>query len=263
MTQINPLLGFFHIPKTAGLYISGNVQNALSIPEISVHKIFGGNHVSENLHDLPDVGKQYLYLSEKGWTDVVLRSYPFYSGHLSIEALNATWRKNIFTYVSDPIKRALSLYRYMKSENPLSDDFNEFLDLVHLQIPRQFYGNPDLFEFDMHVFQSEFFEKISHVYAADDPSSVLNFLTRDFNLKFDPSFKDQIVNEYKEKNLIEKVHYSKKELYERLHEITWVDRSLIQVVESQFPENFLPTKVEYSFEEFEELVKKHEYLVLT
>jgi hypothetical protein len=151
----------------------------------------------------------------------------------------------------------------MKSENPLSDDFNEFLDLVHLQIPRQFYGNPDLFEFDMHVFQSEFFEKISHVYAADDPSSVLNFLTRDFKLKFDPRLKDETVNQFEEKNPLEKVYYSKKSLYEKLHEVTWVDRSLIQAVESQFPENFLPTKVEYSFEEFEELVKKHEYLVLT
>ncbi len=262
MEQINPQLGFFHIPKTAGLYLSSNIQNALKIPEISIHTVFGNDHNDPDLAEIPVIGKQFLYLSEAGWTDIVLRSYPFYTGHLSINELLALWRKNVFTYLSDPIKRALSLYRYGVTHDQYEFNFLDWLNNFHLSIPRQFYGDQQLQTLDMQSFEDEFFERITYVYAASNPHDVLTFLTRDFGLQFNAEFGSKHKNEFQEILPVGKVAIAKRELFEILHDVTWVDRQLIQAVEKRNPQNYFPTKTDYTYEEYIELIKKYDYIEL-
>ena len=51
-------------------------------------------------------------------------------------------------------------------------------------------------------------------------------------------------------------------LFELLHDVTWVDRLLIQTVEKKYPNNYMPTKTDYSYEEFGVLLKKYDYLII-
>lgn len=255
-------LGFFHIPKTAGLFLGANIQESLQIPKISIHKVFGNDHDNSQLSEMPIIGNQYLHLSEAGWTDIVLRSYPFYAGHLSIVELLALWRKDIFTYLSDPIKRALSLYRYGVTHSQSEDAFLDWMNVFHLNIPKQFYGDQKLQKFNYETFADDFFTRISHVYATNNPQDVLAFLTRDFGIKFNHELTNKPINAFVEVLPIEKITINQKSLFELLHDVTWVDRLLIQTVEKKFPNNYLPTKTDYSYEEFGVLLKKYDYIEL-
>ena len=255
-------LGFFHIPKTAGLFLGANIQDSLQIPRISIHKLFGNDHDNSQLSEMPIIGKQYLHLSEAGWTDIVLRSYPFYTGHLSIAELLALWRKNIFTYLSDPIKRALSLYRYGDTNFEIQENFLDWMGKFHLIIPRQFYGDQTLLALNYETFASDFFNSISHVYAATNPQDVLVMLSRDFGLKFNHEISNKPINAFVGALPIEKVVVDQKTLFELLHDVTWVDRLLIQTVEKKFPNNYMPTKTDYSYKEFGVLLKKYDYIEL-
>jgi hypothetical protein len=255
-------LGFFHIPKTAGLFLGANIQESLQIPKISIHKVFGNDHDNSRLSEMPIIGNQYLHLSEAGWTDIVLRSYPFYAGHLSIVELLALWRKDIFTYLSDPIKRALSLYRYGVTHSQSENAFLDWMNAFHLSIPKQFYGDQKLQKFNYETFADDFFTRISHVYATNNPQDVLAFLARDFGIKFNQELTNKPINAFIEVLPVEKITIDQKTLFELLHDVTWVDRLLIQTVEKKYPNNYLPTKTDYSYEEFGVLLKKYDYIEL-
>jgi hypothetical protein len=255
-------LGFFHIPKTAGLFLSANIQESLQIPKISIHKVFGNDHDNSQLSEMPIIGNQYLHLSEAGWTDIVLRSYPFYAGHLSIVELLALWRKDIFTYLSDPIKRALSLYRYRITHSQTKDNFLDWMNIFHLSIPTQFYGDQNFNKLNYETFADDFFTRISHVYATNNPQDVLAFLARDFGLKFNHELTNRPINAFVEVLPIEKITIDQKTLFELLHDVTWVDRLLIHTVEKKLPDNYMPTKIDYSYEEFGVLLKRYDYIEL-
>ena len=150
--------------------------------------------------------------------------------------------RTIFTVLTNPFHRALSLYRMARVKNEMNKDLISWLEDYRYSVQRQVLGRTEgkeimesLKEVDCRIM----YEAFDRIYCVSDPNQALAFLNRDFDLRIPLGNKP--VNTYKQLmktfgNLSEET-YNTERLLEALINATEVERRLIEIVEQESPKN--------------------------
>jgi hypothetical protein len=255
-------IGFLHIPKTAGLYLTQRINVALDLPDITIHKVLNFEEISvQSLGEVQnEIGNQFLIMGHSGYNDEVISSYPFYGGHLSkfdLIRLNRSFR---FTTFIDPWKRAFSLFSYslnhsLTPERNLDEQFENWLvNNFKGSIFRQFYGVKlcESHDFSDIGFNEEFVAFFDAIYLCE-PNEVISSLQAQENLGLKALTNGPKVNESAGVNHFKFFKSSTDRLYDIFCESLQPEIELIDAVKSVSKNDESTLKNMYTRSEFENL----------
>jgi hypothetical protein len=255
-------IGYFHIPKSAGLYIAKRINKTLELPNIAFHRVL---HFEEiDVQGLMDVrsalGDQYLILGQSKYNDQVLRSYPYYGGHLSKFDLISLNRNFRFTNFVDPWKRAFSLFNYSLNQSltPMSDVEEQFekwlLSNFKNSIFRQYYGIElgGNHHYPITDFNEEFVSFFDAIYLCE-PDEVISGLQAQENLGLKALTNGAKVNESAGVNYFKFFKSSADRLYDIFCESLQPEIELIDAAKSVSKNDQNTLKNMYTRSEFENL----------
>lgn len=261
-------IGFFHIPKTAGLYINKAVSEYLNIIDYSIHEVIeggeGGRLKTPSPHD--DPLRHQIFLTEsRRIENSILKERQWYSGHLSYRSMNLLDRNFLFTYLVNPYKRALSLYRYSIFKQETSKRFDRWiLENFAYSLIRQLEGvqeNPRVENISKKA--EELLAPLQRVIVSDNPDTVLDYLNRrfDWNIQKIPP-----VNSFEEvqtrfpSSTIPKQRYKCEEIIRLMREAIQLDREIIEIALRFYPDTFSIADSWDDDTEVLELIRKYDFL---
>jgi hypothetical protein len=259
-------IGYLHIPKTAGMYLTARINLALSLPNCTFHKVIDFEHLSikgiEELKNL--VQDQFLVHGQWRYNDHVLRAYPFYAGHFSKIDLITLNRKFRFTNFVDPWRRAFSLFNYslnrsITPERDIEEQFEKWL-LINFKdsIFRQYYGLGlgERHDFSVTAFNEEFTSFFDSIYLCEPDEVILNLQARD-DLPLKTLTSGPKVNEATGINHFKFLESPAERLYEIFSESLQPEIELIEYIRKYSHNGESPLKTMYTISEFELLYNEY------
>jgi len=259
-------IGFFHIPKTAGLYLTQRINVALDLPDLSIHKVLNFEDISvKSLGEVQnEIGNQFLIMGQSGYNDEVISSYPFYGGHLSkfdLIRLNRSFR---FTTFIDPWKRAFSLFNYslnqsLTPERNLEEQFENWLvNNFKGSIFRQFYGSKlgESHDFSDIDFNEEFVAFFDSIYLSS-PDEVISSLQKQEDLGLKALISGPAVNKAAGVNYFKFIKFSAERLYDIFCESLQPEMELIEFIKKFSNNGESSLKTHYTSSEFELLYNQY------
>lgn len=253
-------IGYFHIPKTAGLYLTQRVNLALRLPDITFHEVIDFKYVSvKSIEDLKnEVQDQFLIYGQWSYNDEIMKAYPFYGGHLSkfdLVTLNRDFR---FTNFVDPWRRAFSLFNYSLNQSitPMNDievQFEQWL-LVNFKdsIFRQYYSLrlSESHDFSVTAFNEEFTSFFDTIYLCE-PDEVIQSLQARDDLPLKALTRGPKVNEAAGVNHFKFFESPAERLYEIFCESLQPEIELIEFIKKFSNNGESSLKTMYTSSEFE------------
>ena len=259
-------IGYLHIPKTAGMYLTERINLALRLPNITFHEVIDFKDVSvKSIEELKNIVQdQFLIHGQWSYNDHIMRAYPFYGGHLSkfdLATLNRNFR---FTNFVDPWRRAFSLFNYSLNQSitPMHDievQFEQWL-LVNFKdsIFRQYYGLNlgQSHDFSVTDFNEEFTSFFDSIYLCE-PDEVIQRLQARDDLPLKALTSGPKVNEASGVNYFKFLESPAERLYEIFCESLQPEIELIEFIKKFSNNDESSLKTMYTSSEFELLYNQY------
>lgn len=111
-------LGLIHIPGSAGTSLGQTLGKLLGCRYVPIHRIRHLDH-----RNIEDEFTLEIPAGRSSLSREILLSYPLIAGHLSVGAIQATWRSHIILTISEPRVRLIKLFAHHGSEDLTFDQW--------------------------------------------------------------------------------------------------------------------------------------------